>query len=109
MGRKERPVVRTIWEVGVLADFQREWKHKADLSYDQLAEATGQSATTLRRAASGTCVPRWEVLSDVITACGGPSDCALELWKQARYHQRWKKRPRPPAGPALPTSPTGSG
>ena len=53
VGRRENSVVRDIAEVGTLADFQREWRLKSGLSYDQLAKDTRESATTLRRAASG--------------------------------------------------------
>ncbi|MET8013501.1 helix-turn-helix domain-containing protein [Streptomyces sp. NPDC005266] len=85
-----------IAEVGTLADFQREWKHKAGLSYDRLAKATGESAATLRRAASGTCVPPRKVLLAAITGCGGPTERAIYLWKHARYHQRLVDKPRKP-------------
>ncbi|WP_281291168.1 helix-turn-helix domain-containing protein [Streptomyces montanus] len=100
VGRRENPVVRDIAEVGTLADFQREWRHKAGLSYDQLAKATGESPTTLRRAASGTCVPPRKVLLAAITACGGPTERAIHLWKQARYHQRLVDTPHKPGPPA---------
>lgn len=92
--------MRDIAEVGTLADLQREWRHKAGLSYDQLAKATGESPTTLRRAASGTCVPPRKVLLAAIAACGGPTDRAIYLWKQARYHQRLVDKPRKPGPPA---------
>ncbi|MGW3651453.1 helix-turn-helix domain-containing protein [Streptomyces sp. NPDC000878] len=99
LGRSENPVVRDIAEVGTLADFQRETRHKAGLSYDRLAKATDKSATTLRRAASGTCVPPRKVLLAAITACGGPTERAIHLWKQARYHQRMVDKPRTPGPP----------
>lgn len=100
VGRRENPVVRDIAEVGTLADFQREWRLKSGLSYDQLAKATGESATTLRRAASGACVPPRKVLLAAITVCGGPTEHAIYLWKQARYHHRLVDKPRKPGPPA---------
>lgn len=100
MGRKEKPVKPTIvTEVGKLARFQREWRRRAGRSYDDLAKTTGVPATTLRRAASGTCVPRLKVVRAVVTECGGPADEAYELWKRARYHQRLLDKPRDPGRP----------
>ncbi|MEU9788097.1 helix-turn-helix transcriptional regulator [Streptomyces phaeochromogenes] len=48
--------------VGRLADFQQTWRETAGLIYDDLAEATGWSASTLRNAASGQRPPRQDVL-----------------------------------------------
>ncbi|TFE38555.1 XRE family transcriptional regulator [Streptomyces sp. ICN441] len=101
MGRKEKPVKATIVEVGKLAYFQREWRRRAGLSYDELAKATGVSATTLRSAASGACVRPWKVVLAAVEGCGGPAEEAYGLWKRARYHQRLLDKPREPAPPPL--------
>ncbi|MFE0631566.1 helix-turn-helix domain-containing protein [Streptomyces sp. NPDC058864] len=100
MGRPENPVIRTIPAVGKLADYQRDCRTRAGLTYDQLAAVTGLTPTTLRRAASGAIVPPLDVVLHAVTACGGTTQEATELWKDARYDQRLKDNPRPSA-PAL--------
>lgn len=100
MGRTQNAVATAVAAVGELAELQRMWKQKAGLSYDGLAAATGISATTLRRAASGAVVPRQAVVLAAVTACGGPRDLATAAWKKARYQQRLADTPRRPA-PAL--------
>lgn len=97
MGRKENPVVRDVPAVGRLADFQRAWRATAGLTYEDLAHATGWSASTLGNAASGRRPPRRDVVRDAVTHCGGPEQEAIDLWRQARYHQRLADRPRPQA------------
>ncbi|MFJ8086312.1 helix-turn-helix domain-containing protein [Streptomyces sp. NPDC096205] len=97
MGRTENPVVRKVPAVGRLADFQRTWRATAGLTYEDLARATGWSAATLRNAASGRRPPRRDVVRDAVTHCGGPEQETIDLWRQARYHQRLADRPRPQA------------
>ena len=52
-GRPERPLV-TSGPVSQLAGELRLMRHRAKLTYGQLAEKTGLSAATLRTAAAGT-------------------------------------------------------
>ncbi|WP_406274910.1 helix-turn-helix domain-containing protein [Actinacidiphila glaucinigra] len=101
MGRTENPVDRTIAAVADLADYQRTLRAAAGLTYTELASATGVPATTLRRAASGRCVPDVNVVLAAVTACGGTPRQARTLWKKARYHQRLAHNPRP-ASPTWP-------
>ncbi|WDO11280.1 helix-turn-helix domain-containing protein (plasmid) [Streptomyces murinus] len=97
VGRTENPVVRKVPAVSRLADFQRTWRATAGLTYEDLARATGWSAATLRNAASGRRPPSRDVVRDAVTHCGGPEQEAIDLWRQARYHQRLADRPRPQA------------
>ncbi|MEU0187067.1 helix-turn-helix transcriptional regulator [Streptomyces sp. NPDC006207] len=101
MGRTTKPVVSTIPAVGKLADYQRQLRARAGLTYDQLAALTGLSATTLRDAANGKKPPpKPTTVVAAVTACGGSAQVATDLWREARYHHRLKDNPRPPA-PAL--------
>ncbi|MFF2430925.1 helix-turn-helix domain-containing protein [Streptomyces mirabilis] len=101
MGRPEKPVDRTVPERGKLADFLRERRSRAGLTYAQLSKlATGiRSKATLERAASGSSVPAWETVSLFInltltqeemaaSAVGPAFTRGLELWIRARRATR---------------------
>jgi hypothetical protein len=101
MGRPERPVDRTVPQLAALADFLREQRQKAGLTYKQLSEETAASAATLKRAASGKSLPRQWVVEQYLGACHRlsgedrkdpwgilPAAAAAHgerLWKQARH------------------------
>ncbi|MFC8818994.1 helix-turn-helix domain-containing protein [Streptomyces rochei] len=99
MGRPEKPVDRTVPERAQLADFLRERRNTAELTYGQIAKATGgrPSAATLERAASGTKVPSLDTVECFIQATttdkesfgpGAAQDRARNLWIRARRATR---------------------
>ncbi|MFI6494700.1 helix-turn-helix domain-containing protein [Streptomyces sp. NPDC050564] len=65
----------------------REQRMAAGLNYTQMARRTECSADTLRRAASGRCMPRRQVVLAYAAACGARTTEAERLWRQARYQQ----------------------
>lgn len=101
MGRPERPVDRTVPAVAALADFLRERKALANLTYTEMAAKTKglPSAATLKRAASGVYVPEQSTLRAFVIATFTDSDwrndhyravgrTADELWVRARRAAR---------------------
>ena len=64
------------------------------ITWDQLAPLTGYSATTLRRAASGSTTPKPAVTLAIAQACGGTADDAATYWKHARRAERRVSQPR---------------
>ncbi len=64
MGRPEKPVDRTVPARAKLADFLRDRKAAANLTYREMSEITdgAPSKATLERAASGASVPLWETV-----------------------------------------------
>lgn len=69
-GRLEKPVDTTVPACADLANFLRDRKRKAGMTYEQIALKTGRlpSAATLKRAASGTSVPAWETVRKYVEA-----------------------------------------
>ncbi|MEU5069096.1 helix-turn-helix transcriptional regulator [Streptomyces virginiae] len=89
MGRPELPVDHTVPERGELAEALRRIRKVAGLSYDELADKTGLSAATLKRAASGKTVPAEETLTAFATACGDDAvDALRRVWLNARIADR---------------------
>ncbi|MFE9465425.1 helix-turn-helix domain-containing protein [Streptomyces virginiae] len=89
MGRHEIPVDHTLPERGELAEALRRMRKLAGLSYDELADRTGLSAATLKRAMSGKTVPAEETVKTVATVCGVDQVDALHrLWLNARIADR---------------------
>lgn len=97
MGRPEKPVDRTVPAVAALADFLRERKALAGLTYAEMAAKTKglPSAATLKRAASGVYVPERDTLRAFVIVTFTDSDrhndhymtigrTAEELWVRAR-------------------------
>ncbi|MFI7352177.1 helix-turn-helix domain-containing protein [Streptomyces sp. NPDC049936] len=95
MGRPEIPVDRTVPARAQLADFLRERRHAAGLTYSQMTKNLGgqPSAATLERAASGSVVPTLDTVRDFIIATTteketfGPEPAlhsGRELWIRAR-------------------------
>lgn len=114
MGRRELPVDHTVPTRGALAAALREVRSTAGLSYDELAARTGVPATTLKRAASGRCVPAWETVTAIAEVCYAHQELLLEwsmtelgtLWKEARIAERGRlQNLRRPASPELITTP----
>ncbi|MEU1867873.1 helix-turn-helix domain-containing protein [Streptomyces gardneri] len=66
IGRPEKPVDRTVPARAKLADFLRDRKAEAELTYQQMAQLSNTkeplSKATFERAASGTIVPSWDTV-----------------------------------------------
>lgn len=98
MARPEAPVNRTIPARAKLADFLRERRGVAGLTYQQMADMKGDtslSKTTFERAASGVAVPLWRTVKEYIRRTEtkeekftGTIDIAIaqgrKLWIEAR-------------------------
>ena len=102
-GRPERPLV-TSGPVSQLAGELRLMRHRAKLTYGQLAEKTGLSAATLRTAAAGTRRPTWKVTRAFVRACGGDEAAALALWNAACRAAGREPPGQPPADPPDPSA-----
>ncbi|GGP84396.1 helix-turn-helix domain-containing protein [Streptomyces calvus] len=99
MGRPENSVDRTVPARAQLADFLRERRNAAGLTYSQMAKTVGiqPSAATFERAASGTIVPSLDTVQDFIVTTTtekesfGPGPALAkgrELWLRARRATR---------------------
>ncbi|MDX3673347.1 helix-turn-helix domain-containing protein [Streptomyces europaeiscabiei] len=101
MGRREKPVDRTVPACAKLADFLRGRKAAAGLTHEEMSKRVNgvRSKATFERAASGASVPRWETVEAFINVTvtkeeefaatlGVARDRGLELWIQARRATR---------------------
>ncbi|MEU8452825.1 helix-turn-helix transcriptional regulator [Streptomyces globisporus] len=91
MGRRENPVNHSRPARGRLAAYLRLRRQSAAMTYRELARATGLSSATLKRAASGTVVPRHTTVEVYVEGCGGgvaQVQYAGELWRHARIEER---------------------
>ncbi|MEU7649154.1 helix-turn-helix domain-containing protein [Streptomyces huasconensis] len=102
MGRREKPVDQSHPARGRLAVHLRGWRKSAGVTYERLARLTGLSPATLKRAASGSAVPRRTTVETYVEGCGGGQEAvraADELWRQARVEERGRlaqlRAPRP--------------
>ncbi|MFD6413966.1 helix-turn-helix domain-containing protein [Nocardia asteroides] len=102
MGRRENPVDHSRPARGRLAEYLRVERHAAGLTYQELAASTGLSPATLKRAASGSVVPKRATVEAFVEGCGGASWAvrdADELWRRARIEERGRlaqlSAPRP--------------
>ncbi|MFE4518486.1 helix-turn-helix domain-containing protein [Kitasatospora sp. NPDC056783] len=92
MGRREKPVEAAEPALRRLAEWLREQRKEAKLTYRQLADRTNYHPTTLQRAAAGRSVPSWKVVEAVVRECGGDLKTARRKWSQANY---WAHVPHP--------------
>ncbi|MER7195981.1 MULTISPECIES: helix-turn-helix domain-containing protein [Streptomyces] len=105
MGRPDKPVDRTVPARAKLADFLRARKEAVGMTYEQMARSTNGvpplSKATLKRAASGTCVPSWATVVDFIetTATGEELLIDSTLAARARGHDLWVKARRATRAP----------
>jgi hypothetical protein len=110
MGRPEKPVDRTIPQLGKLADFLRDFKSKSGHTYEDMAKHTRYSSATLKRAASGKSLPQEDVVGVYIEICARNFWWSVEdvtawklhgkkLWRTAKHAVKNPKqslpRPRP--------------
>ncbi|MFI8966932.1 helix-turn-helix domain-containing protein [Streptomyces sp. NPDC053493] len=68
-GTHENPVDHSVPSRGELADFLRAERRASGLTYDHLAERTGISAATLKRAASSRVTPRVDPDHRAVDSC----------------------------------------
>ena len=93
MGRRENPITPCDRRLEVLVRWLREQRTAAGLNYTQMGRRTDCSADTLRRAASGRCMPRRQVVLAYAQACGARASEAERLWRHARYQQVQEAQP----------------
>ncbi|RAJ31237.1 helix-turn-helix protein [Kitasatospora sp. SolWspMP-SS2h] len=87
MGRPERPVTERTKESAALAQYLRQLRRRAGLTYSQLGAATGLTASRLSRAASGEAVPPLEVVEAYVRGCGADKKelaAVRTRWRAAR-------------------------
>jgi transcriptional regulator with XRE-family HTH domain len=91
MGRPENPIDTTVPERAALAAMLRRLRQRSRLTYQDLATHAELSAATLKRAASGTTVPREATVESFVRSCRGSETevaTAIALWKKARIAER---------------------
>ncbi|MEV5950368.1 helix-turn-helix transcriptional regulator [Streptomyces sp. NPDC051993] len=104
MGRSEKPITTTNAALCDLAEWLREQRSRAKLTYRRLAERAGLHATTLQRVASGDSVPKLMPVLAYARGCDANAEDARRLWQRARReHLRAQSQPnlRPAPSPAL--------
>lgn len=97
MGRPDKPVDRTVPARAKLADFLRARKAASGMTYEQMARDVYSSEATLKRAASGACVPSWATVVDFIETTATPEEETLmgsTLVARARGHELWVRARR---------------
>lgn len=100
MGRPEKPIPDLRRATGKLAHALREGKRARNMTYSALAERTREySAATLQRAASGTMVPKREVVRAFAHACGLDVEEIDRLWLDAHREHRGGRATGVPAAP----------
>ncbi|MFD4919287.1 helix-turn-helix domain-containing protein [Streptomyces virginiae] len=111
MPRPEKPIREAGPDLTRLAQHLRDCRRTARLTYDELAERTGKSASTLKRAASGESIPeRQTVIAFVLGCVDGDGQIpimngALYWWAEARIAERGKLHQMPrPVHPTLITT-----
>ncbi|MEV6332269.1 helix-turn-helix transcriptional regulator [Streptomyces sp. NPDC051909] len=91
MGRIENPVDYTVRHRGMLAGLLRAERASSGLTYAALEAATGISAATLKRAASGKSIPAQNTVEAFLKACGSDQRTvatAMGLRLKARRDER---------------------
>lgn len=84
MARPEGPIDFTVEEVGRLAAYLRELRDLAGKTYEEMAEETLCSVSSLKRATKGgSKVPTWNTVSDFVSATSGDEKAARVLFDQA--------------------------
>ncbi|WP_363325593.1 helix-turn-helix transcriptional regulator [uncultured Streptomyces sp.] len=104
MGRSEKEIDTASAALRDLAQWLRNQRARAGLTYRELADRAGMHATTLQRVASGNSVPRLVAVLAYARGCDASPAEARRLWQVARrQHVRSAagagrdRRPVPPA------------
>ncbi|GAA1376600.1 multiprotein-bridging factor 1 family protein [Streptomyces beijiangensis] len=84
MGRTEKEIVTTNTALRDLAEWLRDQRARAGLTYRELAERAGVHATTLQRVASGDSIPRLMPVLAFARGCDARPEDARSLWLKAR-------------------------
>ncbi|MFF4474437.1 ATP-binding protein [Streptomyces sp. NPDC001599] len=83
-GRREQPLDPREGPLERFALGLRALRHRAGLTYTEMAEAARYSASTLSQAAAGQRLPTREVLRAYVRACGGDPHGWEERWESVR-------------------------
>ncbi|MFK8905894.1 helix-turn-helix domain-containing protein [Streptomyces sp. YS-3] len=103
MGRREKEITTPYAALRDLAEWLRDQRAHAKLTYRQLASRAGLHATTLQRAASGKSVPTLVAVLAYTRGCDGLPEEARRLWQRARREHiradsRFSRQPAPRPG-----------
>lgn len=103
MGRTEKEITTSNAALHDLAQWLRDRRAQAGLTYRQLAGRAGVHATTLQRAASGDSVPRLMPVLAYAGGCDAPPEEARRLWRRARreHVRSVTQHSQPAPAPAL--------
>lgn len=101
MGRPDKPVDQTVPARARLADFLRTRRVVSGMTYEQMARDVYSSKATLKRAASGACVPSWATVVDFIetTATAEETLIGSTLVARTRGHELWVRARRATRAP----------
>ncbi|MCX4792624.1 helix-turn-helix domain-containing protein [Streptomyces sp. NBC_01221] len=102
MGRPEKEIATTNAALRHLAEWLRDQRARAGLSYRELANRAGLHATTLQRVASGSSVPQLMPVLAYARGCDAQPEEARRLWQRARReHVRTQHGRQPAPAPAF--------
>ncbi|WP_329614346.1 helix-turn-helix domain-containing protein [Streptomyces brevispora] len=101
MGRPENEVDQTVPARAALAEYLRERRRAAGLTYSQMSEAQGGwlSKATFERAASGSTVPAWDTIEQFITVTLTEFDVFGPEVLLTRGHELWVRARRATRAP----------
>ncbi|GGU44684.1 helix-turn-helix domain-containing protein [Streptomyces violascens] len=99
MGRPEKPILTLNSGLYALAQWLRQQRSGAHLTYAALAENTIYTQTTLQRATSGERIPKLPVVEAYARGCGADVREARRMWRNARWIEHRTLHPRSPAAP----------
>src|SRR5690348_10635996 len=100
MGRPEAPLDAREGPLREFASRLRRLREEGGgRSYRQLARSANFAAPTLARAASGRCLPSWEVTRAYVAACGGDPDQWHATWASTARQLGRDHQPGFPAPP----------
>ncbi|MFF4666987.1 helix-turn-helix domain-containing protein [Streptomyces sp. NPDC001282] len=99
MGRPENNVDQTVPARAELAEYLRERRRAADLTYSQMSEGSWLSKATFERAASGSTVPAWDTVEQFITVTLTEKDAFGPEVLLTRSHELWVRARRATRAP----------
>lgn len=101
MGRPENEVDQTVPARAELAEYLRELRRAAGLTYSQMSDAQGGrlSKATFERAASGSTVPAWDTVEQFITVTLIENDVFGPEGYLTRGHELWVRARRATRAP----------
>jgi len=84
MGRPENPLDRDGSPLREFAFWLRDLRHRAGLTYEQLASEAHYATSTVQAAADGRRLPTLRVTLAIVAACGGDQRVWREYWTRVR-------------------------